>query len=279
MSALQTVSMKKGRGHLPRISPKYDPGKPRHARYWSPAEDAIIREQFAIGGAAAVLLKLPSRTATGVYQRAKYLKVNAPGRERDKPRGHYVMTDELAARMREAWPGLTGRGDITRFAEQTLKLPKWWVLKQAVKLGLGATLQKKEPPWTAAENELMARVPLHSPEVAARIFREHGFNRTPTAIMVKAKRLNLSRRYKVTMSATAVAKILGCDTKTVGCWCAAGEIKAVRREESKRLPQQGGAPWSIERADLRQFVIDHIERIDIRKVDKLAFVDLLVKVA
>ena len=68
---------------------------------------------------------------------------------------------------------------------------------------------------------------------------------------------------------------VGLDNKTVAEYCLKGIIKSGRRA-SKRLTQQGGAPHDISRTDLRQFVIENVELIDFRKVDKFALVDLLV---
>jgi hypothetical protein len=62
--------------------------------------------------------------------------------------------------------------------------------------------------------------------------------------------------------------MLGTDSKTISQLGIEGIIKAARRP-SRRLPQQGGAPHSITPAALRQFVIDHVERIDFRRVDKV----------
>ena len=99
--------------------------------------------------------------------------------------------------------------------------------------------------------------------------------RSPAAIMIRAHRCDLSRRWTATLSATAVAKILGVDGKTVTVWLLKGWLKAVKRP-TRRLAQQGGDPWSVERAELRRFIAENPERIDLRKVDKLAFVELLV---
>jgi hypothetical protein len=273
MSSLETVSMKKGRAHLPRLSVPYDPNKPRHARFWSDAELAIMRQYFPKGGASAVMAKLPQRSRTAIYGLAHKLGLSAPGHRPGTKHARYELTAGLEARIRETWPSLAAKGATAKFAEQ-IDRPRWWLEKQAVKLGL-STLQRKEPPWTPAEDALMAKVPLHAPAKCSEIFREHGFSRTPTAIVVRSKRLGLKRRYKETLSGTSLAVILGVDNKTTTQWCVAGLLKATRRP-SQRLPQQGGAPWSITRADARQFVIDNIASIDIRKVDKVLFVDLLV---
>lgn len=274
MTALKPVSFKKGRAHLPRISKPYVPGK-RHERYWTDAEVEIVRQHYPKGGAAACIILLPGRTISGVHQQARKAGLNAiKGGKKKEPITPPADIDE---RLRAAWPSLSGRGAVNALADE-LKLPRWWVSKRALKLGL-TNPQRKEPIWTEAEKELMKKVPLYDLEKCAKIFRQHGFNRTPTSIGVKAKRLSLSRRAtREAFSGTQVAKILGLDSKTVTSWCIKGEMKATRRSD-KRLPQQGGSSWDIQPGDLRRYIIDNLEYIDFRKVDKFAVVHLLTEVA
>lgn len=269
--ALETVPMTKERGWAPRLSERYDPSKPRSRRFWTEEEKAIVRETYPVGGAAACLVKLPGRKIDSIYRLASTtLKLRAP--RMPAVRQRHECTPELEQQIRDRWPSLTAKRSIPAFAAE-LEVPKWWLIKQAQRMGL-TTLRHKEPPWTAAEEQLMTRVPLHDPHRAAQIFRANGFTRSPTSIVVKSKRLGLSRRYRETLSAGKAAAILGVDGKSITALCIDGTIKATRRE-SRRLPQQGGAPWSIEHAELRRYVLDHIASVDIRKVDKVAFVDLL----
>lgn len=272
MSAdLEPVSMKKGRRFLPRLSPKYEPGR-RSRRFWTPEEEAIVRACYPAGGTAACQVKLPGRSVPQIYKTAHRMGLRAPSQS-TLPRRRHVCTPELETKMRERWPTLVARGSIAAFAEE-LGEPKWWLLKQAARLGL-LRLQRKEPPWSRAEEELMAKVPLHDPGKAARIFREHGFSRSATAIVIRAKRRGMSRRYRETLSGTAVSRILGLNNKTVTAWLVAGKLKGTRRG-TQRLPQQGGDAWSVQPADLRQYIIDNVAMLDIRKVDAVLFVDLLV---
>ncbi len=271
---IQTVAMNKPRGHAPRLSVPYDPDKPRARRFWTDDELAIVKTHYGKKGGPDICRRLlPERTRLSIFQAAQKLGVHAIAH--GAARRRIAMTPMLEKAIRERWPSLTAKGAVTAFAEE-LGMPKHTLLRHAARFGL-THQQRKEPPWSEAETALMSRVPLHSPEKAAQIFREHGFNRTATAIVVRAKRLDLSRRYKATLSAAGAAKILGVDNKTVTLWCIQGLLKASKRP-TRRLPQQGGDPWSIERADLRRFVLDQLASIDIRKVDKVAFVDLLVNV-
>lgn len=269
MSLLEPVSFRKGREYAPRLSAPRVPGI-HSRRFWSEDEKAIVRRYYPEGGVAPCLAHLPNRTATTIYQQAGKMGLKAPGARREM--GYAKPPENFDEILREEWPKLTGRGAVTAFADR-LNISRRLLYVRALNLGLTLP-HKKEPNWTEAENALMKRVPLHDTVKASRIFREHGFQRSPTSIMVHAKRVGLSRRYKETLSATSAARILGCDAKNLSLKCGK-ELKATKRK-TQRLPQQGGDPWSITRADLRQYVIDNLERIDIRKVDKLAFVDLLV---
>lgn len=272
---LQPVSLNKRHPPpQPRLSAKRDPDAARHARYWTAAEDEIVRENYDRHGAAACLLKLPRRTIESIYGRAHKLGVAKTQRRARGKHTAAVLTPELEQAIRNAWPELAKRRSVKTLAVQ-LGVQRWWLSKQLVKLGLTVPRRIKELPWSDAETALMSKVPLHSPDECARIFKSHGFSRTPAAIMVRAKRLDLSRRYNETLSAGRAASIIGVDSKAITARCINGEIKAGRRG-SNRLSQQGGDAWAIEHAEFRRWILDNLESVDIRKVDKFAFVDLLV---
>lgn len=267
MSGLARVSFRRPVAHEPRLSAPHVPGK-RAARFWTAAEDKILDREYVRGGAAAVLAKLPNRTLLGVYVRAQQRGLTAGKGERIKaPEGF----DDVLRAFYQNGDGKK-RGECNAFADRH-KLPRWWVTKRAMTLGL-VMPHKKEPPWTKRETALMAKLPLHDVNKSAEIMREHGFTRSPTAIMVKAKRLNLSRRYRDTLSATAVSRILGVDGKTVTREILSGDLVAEKRE-TQRLAQQGGDPWSVTPQNLRRYILDHLERLDFRKVDKFALVQVV----
>jgi hypothetical protein len=270
---LKPVSFSKPRGHDPRISAPYVPGK-RDKRFWTTEEDAILFRYFPEGGAAACLTRLPiHRTPTGVYQRAKNLGITSSASS--PHRGRYQATPELDQKIRAGWEAKdpSRKGWTNELADE-LGVPRWWLTKRLITLGL-TTRHKKEPPWTAAEDELMKKAPLHQPDKAAKMFREHGFSRSPTAIVVRAKRLNLSRRAaREELSARGAARILGVDDKFVTARVLAGDLPATKREDLRRA-QQGGSAWDIKPADLRKWILDNLEVIDLRKVDKVPFVLLI----
>lgn len=273
--ALEKVSFAKPTVPQPRLSAKYVPGV-HSKRYWTEAEKQVLRDHFEEKGAQYCRAQLPGRSTGSIYQTARKLGLKGnPNVEAVRRREHHRNDPALDERIREAWIGPSGtkKGEVHALADE-LNVPRWWLSKRALALGLTLPRMIKEPPWTPAELDLLKRVPRHDPSKAAKIFSEHGFTRSPNAIMVKCKRAGLSRRYKESLSATACGRILGVDGKTFTTWILKGIILAEKRE-TKRLPQQGGHPWSIGRAYFRQWIIDNVERIDFRKVGKFALVEIL----
>lgn len=259
----------------PRLSAPYVPGR-HDERYWTEAELDIIRKHYPIGGMPACLQHLPvHRTKLGVYQQAAKLKLTAPkyGGPK-KPIVYPPGFDDALRKFYEQGNGIK-KGECNAFADAQ-GVPRWWATKRAIKLGL-VIPHKKEPPWTAAEDALLKRAPVHDLDKAAKFFREHGFSRSPTAINVRCKRKDVSRRAaRPTLSATAAGRILGVDIKGVTAEILRGDLKASKRADN-RLPQQGGSAWDINRSDLRAYIVEHLERIDLRKVEKFEFVAILTE--
>lgn len=271
---LRPVAFGKGREARPRLSKPWDPTAPRSDRYWTEDELRILRENFPkVGGAGCVPL-LPRRSRGSIYTTAGKLGLPAPGRKPDKIRRLSAEeTAELDEKLKEAWPNLAGKGAFKRFCED-LGIPRHTVGRRAEVLGL-AMPRFKEPEWTEAENALLRRLAGKSIDYITNQFREHGFPRSTTALINRFKRLDLSRKDQTTYSAQRIARVLGVDAKTVTTWILQGLLGGERRG-TRRLPQQGGDAHAIERAEFRRFVIENLERIDVRKVNKYDFVDLLV---
>ena len=263
---LTPVSFKKGREVQPRLSAPHTPGRTVD-RIWSEGERDILRQHYSEHGPAYCLSLLPGRTMTGVYQRARILGLKI--RDRTKWQKIGTSLDDV---IKERWPGMSGRGEVAKLANE-LGVGRHAISARALALGL-TNPHKKEPPWTEAEDNLLKSAPVNNPRAAAEYFAAHGFRRTPTAIMVRCKRKKVSLRRADVLSAHGASRILGVDSKAMAAWCVEGLVTAERRG-TQRLSQQGGDIWAIKPRELRRFIIQHLERIDIRKVDKFAFVDLL----
>jgi hypothetical protein len=84
MSELERVSFKKGREHQQRLSQPYVPGK-RHSKYWTEAENNILKEIYPRRGSIACLAKLGNhRSQLSVYVQAQKLGLTAPKDEHSR---------------------------------------------------------------------------------------------------------------------------------------------------------------------------------------------------
>jgi len=145
---------------------------------------------------------------------------------------------------------------------QKIRWPDWAVKRRGLELGLART---KESLWSDAELEILENYTWMSDERIALKLRRAGFTRSAVAVHLKLKRM----RYKESSdyySAQGLASALGVDVHPVLRWIRFGYLKAKRRGTA-RVEVQGGDTWLILERDVRRFIIEHPEEIDLRKVD------------
>ena len=246
-------------------------------RFWTGREEKLLRLHFPQGGVPACLPVLPGRTASSIYQRAGQLGLRSPVtiRRGCVPRQRWSGNDQIDTVIRAAYQRTPTKGDISRLA-RTVGRPRWWVSKRASALGL-VTPRFKQPPWSEAEIEIVAEAAHRDPTTIRRTLARAGFTRTETAISVKLKREGVVVGRDADpdhYTATGLAKLLGIDAKGVTAWIIKGWLKAERRGTA-RVEAQGGDEWWIRRRDVRRFVVDNAAAIDLRKVEKFWFIDLL----
>ncbi len=244
-------------------------------RHWLTTEDRVLREKYASEGPAAAAAALPGRTIAAVYSRAKALglKAPAPARAGRGRRTAYQFTDAIDAEIRQVYQGNPTRGALNALCARLL-MPRWAVSRRAQLIGL-AQPRFKERDWTPREIELLNEHAWKTPVVVQRVFKREGFSRSATAIVVKAKRLHLSRDEPGTFSACALAKLLGVHGKTVTRWIAVEGLRSERRG-TKRQDVQGGDEHVIREKALRDWMRDHPQLVDLRKVDRFWFLELVL---
>jgi hypothetical protein len=237
-------------------------------RFWTGREEKILRTHYAAGGVEACLPLLPGRTAKSIYQRAGQLGLKTP-RSVEWPKYERHTTNEhIDAAIRRVYQRAPEKGDIQRLAV-AVQRPRAWVSKRAVALGL-VVPRFKAPPWSAEENQILAdRAGQHFRTIRAALSRA-GFQRTETAISVQSKRLRISRETHDpdVYTARTLAEMFGIDSHAVTAWVEKGWLRAKKGEGVT-------GKWLIRRKDVRAFVVENAAAIDIRKVDKFWFVDLL----
>lgn len=238
-------------------------------RFWTGREDKLMREHYAAGGVSLCLQYLPGRSASSIYQRAAHLGLRVPqktGQVHD--RRVWATSEAIDAIIRRTFQTKPDKGAVQACAD-TVARPRWWVSKRAVALGLVAP-RFKEPAWTDAELDIVAEAAHKSPATLRKMLARHGFVRSETAILVKLKRLSLDRSDPNHMNANQLAQVMGVDRKTVASWIARGWLKATRRQATELDDF-----WQISRRDIAAFISDNVATVDLRKVDKFWFVDLL----
>lgn len=155
-------------------------------------------------------------------------------------------------------------------ASARLGCPKWHVNRRGIALGLARV---KEKPWSAAEVELMEKLVWLSDHVIAKKLTAAGFPRTATAVHLKKKRLRL-RAGIDGYSQTQLTEAFGFDHHVIRGWIKAGWLRGTRRQ-TLRTEKQGGDIWYFTHAAVYEFALRHPDEIDLCKVEKWWFLDLI----
>lgn len=244
--------------------------------FWTTAELAIVREHYPRGGVEACLPYL-QRGRYPIYQKASQMGLRAPGQSGVREAWPNDADLDLKIRRLHETPLL--KGAIAEFAHR-IGRPRWWVSKRARELGL-KTPRFKEAAWTAAELQILHDTAHIGTKNARAAFKRAGFNRSETAIHVKRKRegisIVLAAQDAGHFTAGQVADLFGVDAKTVTRWITLSELKA-RRRGTERTEIQGGDTWLVLERDLREFVITHPLRVELRKIpdsNRVWFIELI----
>jgi hypothetical protein len=149
--------------------------------------------------------------------------------------------------------------------------PAWAVKKRARVLGLCRASEAQ--PWTEQEEQLLQQWSHHCDDVIVRKMRERGIHRTATAVHLKIKRLRI-RTNRDWYSATSLAEAFGVDQHKITGWIRRGLLHAERRG-TERTEAQGGDSWYILHSAVRDFVFKCPDEVDLKKVEKFWFLDLI----
>jgi hypothetical protein len=190
---------------------------------------------------------------------------------RDYKPARYPITPEIHDAIVRVYQRDTGNGQVKALA-QRLGYPRWRISRWAILWGLIAK-QKKEPDWSENEINLLRKNARFHPEVIQRKLKNHGFFRSVTGIVLKRKRMRFPQNLDG-MSATSLAQCLGVDGHFVTKAIHDGRLKTTMRE-TRRTAIQGGDSYFIKNREIRKYILTWLNEIDIRKVDKYWFVDLL----
>lgn len=189
-----------------------------------------------------------------------------------RPRKWPPITPEIHEKIKSLYQNkVCCSGEVKEFSEKH-GLPRWKISRYAQNMGWSAK-QKKEPNWTDQELRILKQSAHHCPGVIQRRLKNKGYKRGVVGIVLKRKRMRYLQNING-QSARSLSICLGEDVHFVMRAIRGGLLKASRRIQ-KRTPQQGGNFYLIKDKDVRNFIINNIHMLDLRKVDKYWFVDIL----
>jgi len=242
----------------------------RAPRYhWTTAEMDTLRRVYPTAGPTATAAALPHRDLRAIYQQARKHGLRAPTTR--APRQQWTWTDAELAALRRVYQSRPQKCDVVALALRLGK-PRHAVSKRAVLEGL-VTPRTKAPPWSREEDALLAEWAHCHPRHIARKFKTAGYARSETAITVRRKRVDVDTTDPDHYTAGALARLMGVDPKTVIRWIDKESLPAKRRGTHRTETQ--GDHYHIARKALREWVRTHAVLVDLRKVDRFWFLDLV----
>lgn len=178
----------------------------------------------------------------------------------------YNWTPERDALLRRRYDGKIKHR--ARELARILGWPSWVIKKRAAALGLAYSVDRRDytmeevafvEEWTSARS---------SKWIARRL------KRTETSVMLKQKRMGLSRRVRDGYTVGALSECFGVDHHSVDRWIREGQLRAKRRG-TERAGKQGDI-YKITDADVKAFVRHHPTAFRLDKVDQVWFLDLIL---
>ncbi len=148
-------------------------------------------------------------------------------------------------------------------------MPRWALYQRALKIGAVQSSQQKIK-WIAEEIEILEKNAHYVPLTIKKRLEKAGFQRSISSIVLKRKRLRLLSNLQG-MSACLCAEFLGVDIHWVLQHIRSGLLKA----EKIRQDSQGKVNYYIKEKNLRKFILNNPDLIDLRRVEKYYFIELV----
>jgi hypothetical protein len=238
-----------------------------HAKLrWNAEDIAVMREHYPKGGLVAVRPLLSHKTDGAIYQQARAMGVKAPGYKRKTER--YFTTPHIDEAIRRYYHGTPRKGGLSKLAHQ-MQRPAAWVSLRARQIGC-APPRFRDAPWSEPEIALLRENAAKLPHTISRIMARYGFRRTSGAVSNKLMKLRCDRSSDDTYTGTALAELFNVSVQTVSGWIRKGWLKAQTRGTAREHDV-----YVIHHKAVRRFVIENAAAVDIRRVDKHWFIDLL----
>ncbi len=154
------------------------------------------------------------------------------------------------------------------------KYPRWYVKRKAQEMGLARC--HKQPDWSEKEVSYLHK---YFPSKGFRAIQNGlkkingGILRSVTAITLKKRRLHINKRSDG-FTMRMVEEIFGVDHHKIEKWVHLGWLQDGRKG-TERTRNQGGDMHHFKPENLRNFAINYPEEIDIRRVEKWTFIQIV----
>jgi hypothetical protein len=270
-AGLQAILPVPLQGDLPGMRRQKPEPKVNGRTFWTTPEVAILRAHYSQLGAPGLRAQLPRRSDASIYNKANELGLAQPPK---KPRrlNSYPHCPLIDAEITSAYLAGLRRGEVQKLAERYDR-PRWWIKRRAGELGM-ATQRIMPPDWTDAELDILQDYAHLTLPAICRRLRRAGYQRSVNAIAIKIQRSGYDRTDPDHWSARQLAGLFGVTPWVVGRWIDDNGLPAKRRG-TQRTEAQGGDQYWIARAPLRRWIADKAQLIDLRRVDKFWFFDLV----
>jgi hypothetical protein len=185
---------------------------------------------------------------------------------------YFLTEDEIQLILRYYDGKTTSTNKIVRLLNH--RYPRWYIKRKALEWGLARCT--KMPDWNDKEVEYLHKYFPQKGFVAIQNGLKRingGLLRSVTAIVLKKKREHINKRSDG-FTMRMVEELLGADHHKIEAWVKKGWLKDGRKG-TLRIPIQGGDMHHFEAGNLRDLVINHYEEIDLRRVEKFYFIQLV----
>ena len=228
--------------------------------FWRTTEVARLERLSAEEAGVEQLMKeLPGRSLDAIKKKAGEMNLALPAAKNSQVWRSDDATDEM---IRKAYAD-GSRGAVTELAIK-LGVERWRISKRAGELGV-ASVRLKETEWSTSELRVLEDFGEKGAAIVHRELRRLGYERSVGTVATMLAQWQSKREKSDCWSARTVAELMGVDPHTVLRWITQGGLKA----------KQEGGQWEISRKSLKQWVVSHAHSVDLKRVDKYWFIDML----
>lgn len=196
------------------------------------------------------------------------LKCRAERRRRAKLKYNWLPQHD--AYMRTHYHGgINQRGRVIRELTRQTGFPRWYVKRQAQRLGL--TMHPDRRPWNEQELETLDKLlgKVSAGTIAKRL------KRTETSVVMKIKALGHSRRVTEGYTIRDLELCLGEDHHKIEKWIACGWLRD-GDQGTGRANGNGHDTHRFSEKEVLSFIKAHPQEINLGKVDQTWFLDLIL---